>query len=661
MNRPLVILLAGAALASCSSTGRINYLRPQERESGITAIKDSSLAKRLNLAEYEKKYGEYQGVFLNSEQVYEHSGGSGDWNFNRIRKLRYLVLKPDADWLTTFHVEEEAGNKLEDIYIHVYNPDGTARAFGIDDLKVETSSDRSKVYKFAYPDVKKGTIIEEAYDMRQFTYPISRSTNHDIALQFSVPCERVSVEYAYPEWWRVQLKEVAPGKSIPYRLIRDPENHKTTLFYEEKNVPPLEEEVYSPYRKELGRYLEFMVTELSMGSGLSYTTPADWTEFSTEFKSYFVDKESFWSGKVGSTVDDVIREKKNDLEKLDTIVGHVQRNVKVGSTLVSDNFADVLKRGEGNWYMITGLTRAMLEKAGIASDFLLIHSALDGALDSNYISPDQFYLPAVGTTIDGRFYVVFPWIRNLPITHIPEYFQGQTALKINKEGYNGFVQVPYGILADNTIQENYDLTIDDDGNISVKEEKMLLGDNAFSVRESLNDMKPEEVDKLMKEMLTYSDGDIRLTSHEIVNREDYGKPLIIRLNYTIDNLVTVTPEEVIFQTGGLFSPSSSRKTKVETEERKNPIRIYADERIVKNITIRHPASWKLSGGPENVAYENRFGSIKATYRASAGEFHAEQERLLKRASESKEKITDLMAVTGRKSRLHIPTLVFEIH
>ena len=136
---------------------------------------------------------------------------------------------------------------------------------------------------------------------------------------------------------------------------------------------------------------------------------------------------------------------------------------------------------------------------------------------------------------------------------------------------------------------------------------------------------------------------------------------MIRLNYTIDNLVTVTPEEVIFQTGGLFSPSTNNKWKVDTDERQLPIRIYNNEQLNKTITIKHPSNWTLSTELSAVDYKNTFGTIHGTYKATPGELNITQSRTLNRASEPKEKADDLLDVTGRKSRLYIPSLVFKVN
>ena len=131
--------------------------------------------------------------------------------------------------------------------------------------------------------------------------------------------------------------------------------------------------------------------------------------------------------------------------------------------------------------------------------------------------------------------------------------------------------------------------------------------------------------------------------------------------YNIYNLVTVTPDEVIFQTGGLFSPSSNVKTKIDTEERVNPIRIYSDEKYIKNISIEFPKNWALTSTLKNLEKENEFGKIKGVYTVNPGNIQVAQERLLLKSHKPKEMIDELLEITGRKSQLYIPTMIFKIN
>jgi hypothetical protein len=647
-------LLAGAALActvlvaGCGiSVQRVAFLKPDPV--------DSLRARKLDLAGYEKKYGKYDGVFLNFEQTVDFFGSGTDWRFAKVQKLRYLVLNPDAEWLGTFKVEEEKGEKLQQADIKVMSPEGTVQHYSMADLKVEGEEEGERSYKFAYPDIRKGTIIEEDYEME---LPPETDDVSDFSLQYSVPCEHISFSYIYPQWWDIRVKKIAPDRNLDYKTLFDDAIDKRVLYYTASDVPPLVDEPYSPIPREIASYLQIINSGVTYGG---YHHRYTWKELASGFTRFAINRNSSWSDRLASTVSEITSDSMTKFQKLDAIVTYLQQNITPSRGDEDDNFADVLKKKSGNFYQINGLAREMLEEAGIESEIVLIHSARDGYFDIDFVSPGQLYTPAVTATLDDTLYVVFPYSRNLPVGLIPDHFQGQKGMKVSEMGYDGFITIPEGNAANNTVNDDYHLTINDEGEIAITEEKTLRGMNAYWLREHLADLDEDEVKSAMKDLLTYSEGDVRISSYEILHQKEYREPLVIRLHYTIDNLVTVTPDEVIFQTGGLFSPSSIRKWKVDTEERNNPIRIYNDEQLVKSIVIDFPKNWSLTTPIPPVSQENLFGSVTGTHTLTDGQLRVEQRRILKRSSEPKEKADELLEVTGAKSRLRIPTLVFKVN
>jgi hypothetical protein len=116
----------------------------------------------------------------------------------------------------------------------------------------------------------------------------------------------------------------------------------------------------------------------------------------------------------------------------------------------------------------------------------------------------------------------------------------------------------------------------------------------------------------------------------------------------------------LFNTGGLFSPSSSLKTKVATEDRQQPIRIYNDERYLKRISLEFPSVWSLAEVPKGFKAENRFGKVESVIVADAKGLVVTQSLDLQKAEAPKEKFGELLDLVGRRSRLSLKTLVFKV-
>ena len=657
MKKLLCLLFLSLALISCTSSKRISFL-------DMEALKQQS-APSVDLPLYEEKYGEYDGVYLSLETIVEHSGikehtayGLGDkWTYSYIRKMKYIIFNPEADWLTNLDISSNADN----LFIRITSPAGVSKQYGIKDLQVEKDKDGYTSRKFAIPEVVKGTLVEVAYDYEFNIFPgfASYFLDHETLLQSSIPIEYLKFSFAYPEWWRVKVKQIGEKRGVPYLESNDIENKKNILYYETKDVPALTHEPYSPYFKEVANYIQLMIVDFAMMGG-TYQHPGSWQELGEQFKKYVLKKSDKGSKRLRNIVDEIIAENASGVEKLEAIIGYIYDTIKIGKSRDA-NYEKILKDKEGSQYDMTGLAQAMLAEAGMESYYLLVHDAEDGYLDLNYISADQLYVPALHVPIDGVDYVVFPYIKNLPINHTPENFQGQTALALSEaEDGTGFWQVPAGNRADNALDANYHLVIDADGGIAVTEKRVLRGSMAYMFRREFSDLSEEKIRDAIKDLLTYSAGDVKLDTYSLTNFENYKLPLEIEMTYSIANLVTVTPEEVIFQTGGLFSPVSNRVLKLEQEKRINPIQIAYDEQYIKNIEIAFPPQWRISNNLMDIEFANQFGSLMGQYSIESGLLRVSQRVTFNKIMVSKDQIGDLIDLAGTRSALNVPTIIFSV-
>jgi hypothetical protein len=654
LKKGLLIPLAALFLfIGCDNSKRVTFL---------TAPTGGEAQRQLDLDAYARKYEGFDGVYLNHDVVFEHVTSqvlnSVKWSFFETWKRSYVVLNPDAENLSTFAAKVPSGRALEQAYLSVTSPTGQVQRFTKDDLKAEAGPKGAMTYRLAYPNVKKGSIVREEFviacDNAYDDFPIT----HDVPLQFDIPAERVSFKYLYPSWWRIQVKEVQAGKTPATLTTTDEDAKKATLSYKAEDVPAVMKEPYAPFFKEVANYVALRVTHLSLGRAY-YDAPADWNAFAKRFANYAIDREPKVSGRVANTAADLTRACKTDQEKLEAVIRFVQTEIKPGAHL-DGNFADMLIKKTGNLYQVTGLAKSLLAKAGIENRFLLIHSAEDGYFDRRFITNDEIYIPALQATVDKRTFVVFPYIPNLPIDYVPEPYQGQAALAIEDQYRSELTTFPKDDSSQKATEENYDLELLEDGRIHVKEQKVFRGAMAYGVRQGLEHLTPEETDKALKRLLTYSEGKVDLEKRDIQDLGDYKKPLVINLEYTIDNLLTVTPEEVVFNTAGLFAPSSRLKMKVDPKERQNPIVIHYDEETDKRITLRFPKKWALTTPLKDLSVETIFGKTEARYALSGSTLTVAQSLSLKKAFEPKEKLDDLLSITGKRSRLYIPSLVFKV-
>lgn len=664
MKKIGLFLILLMVLAGCTTSKRMYFATTPES------------VDSLNVNLYEEKYGEYDAVYLNYDKTFEHYGTAdysgyhfaAKWGYVIAASKSILILNPDNDDYTTLSFSVSNSFTLENVVMSIKRPNRTTEFFNINDFIIEENSDKIKKYKFVFPDVSKGSIIQYSYEqhLKYAEYLGSNFLEDEFWLQNSIPCEHFTFKFAFPDWWELRLKDLGLGNPLDYTRSEDIENKKVTYKYEQFDIPGYKKEIFSPFYKEWLDYFEYNFEKLDM-SFSHYKGPQDWSKCADNYDKYAMGKNAIFSRKVQTTADDLTQNLSTEYEKLDAIVDYIHENVKLQKDKKNRNYAKILKDGEGDPFRICGLTQAMLKKAEIHSDVIMIHSAQDGYFDEDYISYSQFSIPAVKAIIGDEDYYIFPYLKFLEINHMPDYVGGEKALIIPQFNWEEWSKktaeifnLPYGKMDDNTIIENYNLVIGEDGIIKVQEEKIFSGELAYSAREALDEANAEESDDFIDELLTYTDGDIDYISYEIENKDEYKLPLIITLSYEIDNLVMVTPEEIVFQTGGLFSALSSKKYKIETDNRTSPIKIYFDKKSVKNISINFPENWELNSDFEDSNYMNKFGSIERKFEFKDSSFKANQELILMRSYGEKEEAEELYKLLGKKSKLKLNSINFNV-
>lgn len=645
MGFALVALLT----LGCEDSTRLTYLpEPQTLKLEV----DSERLKAM-----EEKYAGKDGVYL--EQTFDFEVVTSPYLESiRSRNYTYVLLNRDSEALTTFSVRVASRAQLERVYLVHRTPKGEQRQYGLADLKEEKDSDGTRTYKFIYPNAEKGSVISEHYLIRHPHPRMADLMDYEASLQWTLPCEKVRMRYLHPDSWEGQVKRIAADRLLAYHRTVDPVAHKVIYTYEADQVQGLDDEPFAPFFKERSNYFKIAFQKMPT---FQYTGSRSWGEFQRDFSRYAIERDPMVSQRVKTQAEEITKDCKTDVEKLDAVVTWVQENIEPGYLPFDANFAHMLKSRRGNIFQSTGLAKSMLASLGVYCDFVLMHSGRDGYFDDTFVNFEEIGTPGLHFKKPEKTYVVFPWIKGLPITHVPEFLQGSKALLVGPNIPDGlFMQMPEGNLASNTWEERYEVALDEEGRATVKEEKVLTGSSAFNIRRSLKDLNKEETEKLLKKLLTYSEGEVKFTSFAFEHKEEAKQPLVIKLAYTVDNLVALTPGEVVFNTGGLFAPSSSLKTKVDAKTRQSPIRIYYDEARTKKITLTFPESWKLETPLKDQAVENDFGAISMTLKPEKGRLQVDQILRFKKASAGASRYEELLAFTGRRSEMAIPTLIFKV-
>lgn len=657
MKKTIIALLVILTLFGCTISKRIVFL-----DDGSNAPDQ----EYKNAAEYEEEYGEHDIVFLEVERNIEHSKEDFIWNYHYINKIKYMIFNVDHERYSTFEFYKSKQTIVENVYMKVTRPDGTFSLYTLADCVPKENSYGGITYKFSYPNLEKGSVIEEAYQISFNSNYVRPDIYEDVRLQYTAPIKKLKFTYNYPDWWKVDVKKNNKDGDPEYDIIYDEEASKISLVYKKSDIPAYKNEPYSPYFKENGDYMFIEVNKLTMGNTVYYG-PEDWMEIVKEYENYFMHKDGFLTFRVGSKTKELTENCSSDYEKMVNIITFIQDSVKISDDKALRNFAQVLKNKEGNIPMITGLAYSMLKKADLNVDLYIVHDRRNGYFDKTFFSYFQFDSPILKVNFPDKNYYLVPYLKYLQIGEIPDFFSGQKALKIDETAnmsYSNvpttptFKMIPLSENSNNIITEDYNLVISEDGNIEIEEIKSFDGLFSFVFREYLKELKDDEIDEEIEGLLTFDEGNMIIDSYEILNLEEYREPLRIKLNYKLDNAVSITPYDIIFQTGGLFSPASIKSMKIDTSKRQNPISIISESEYVKNIKINFPEKWKLATELKKIQYNNKFGYIEKTSSVDGNVLDITQISHLNKIDAPKEEIMELLKLRGKDNALELPSLIF---
>lgn len=665
----MIVLVIGL----CTATGC--YYVPRSQPSAQTYMLDvpnfdTLTPKHTDVTKYDSIYKGFDGVYLYYYYTVEQRGtyrspnlfGPGSYapfKFHKYKRYRYVVLNPNEQEMTTNTISLDEGETLTNAYSIVWPPDGgMPKVYNMGAYRYYEDEDK-RTYKIAYPNIKAGSIVEEATEVVEE----GAATGLTAMLELPMPCEHLLVRIVYPQDFSIQIKNIKENTTPVVKYEDYPEDKTQIAIYDTTNISGIKEESNSPYIKDLVQYMQIKFKWYNR-----YARPQSdsWKDVADFYEHYSISNSRNLNQDIDLLAQKLTRKKTTPLQKLDTIITYIQKNIE---PLYRDRFdemgerwdvADVLENQKGIVPSINGLAQSMLNAVGIKSDFVIVRDARKGYFDADFVLYDEFTVNGLLAKIEGKEYLVFPAIAEIPTTYVPPYFQEETAMRITPDydpNYS-FITLKPENLGEGVENEMYDITIHDEGMLTVKETKEYKGAEAYSVRSDLKDLQKEDLEKAVKKLLTYTSGDVKVKNYNIRNLKEPWLPLIITFEYTVDNLVTVTPDEVIFQTAGLFSPISEERSRIESDDRQNPIKIFYNSSSSKNIKLSYPASWKLTTALSDAAIENVFGSMNVTYTRGAGEFSAKQVRSLKRTLQPKEKVGELLALVGKKSPMNIPTLVF---
>ncbi len=575
----------------------------------------------------------------------------------------YVVFDPDDEEFSTFTLELESGpENLEGFHAQVVDPDGNVKTYTRDNLQWVGRDNATA--KLAFDNIVEGCIVQIAYNSFDIT-PEGLIAGF-VPLQYSVPVRDLSVSVCLPMEFMVNFKEMRSGEKPEFVTSTTMVGLSELQEYRFKrhNVSAIHKEPYSPYLLNLAEHASYQVAGMrsrafygaggfapDVSDALQAVARREGDRLGARFIRRFTDE----------IVEQAGAETKE--EKVEVVVNWVLENTEVNPSIDRPTYRELVEDGQGDKWTITDLLRAMLDHLRVETEYVFIHDGRFGHFDRKFMD-GSMRTPALRFEYKGEDIVCMPYLPQLPIGMLPPQFMYEPAYCA--EGYNPrgrFDTITEGAARVSVMSEEFNIVISEEGVVSVEEITTYSGTGALAVKEGYDDAKESKEEDALEEFfdsfVTYDEGNIEVENPRFELTEDgRNYSVTVSVEYSIDNLVTVLPDEVVFQTGGLLAPNTDYSEELKPDERNNPIHIRVDESNAKTVNISYPKSWKLYSKLDGTRTQNDLGSAHIVFETGNGNVTIKQEQLLKRGQWTKERARELYALIEADAGAKVPTLVF---
>lgn len=650
----IIITLSSLIINGClryDSYHRRSYLLNEKKENPQEAIKYNP----NNLLE---KYKGNDAVFIHYSTVYDQI--QIEYTY-KIVSAKYLIINKDNEQLTTLSFPKGSSSSRK-FYAVIRNPDGWVKFLSIDDL-TEIEENGDILYKIAFPNIVKGSIVEYGYEVEHgigYSYSLGRTSFVVLPLQLSYPCINYKLTYTIPTILKPYVQDLPKDLKENLSITNDKADYKTCFIFEKKNVDPVK---YEPYSEDLFARTSPLVISLyidQMGRESTF-------QRSVESVWNFMFYKNTISKKLKYKVDDIIKNCKSRNEKLDSLLTYLRREYKVDRyfDISRIDYDDVFESKRAPEKALVAYFQALLNYAGVESSYVLATEKKWGDISGVNHSIEHMK-PGIYVSLDNGVAVVFPFYSKLPYYSIPVEFAGQKALRISPahsssddEFTYSYIDIPRKSIQPLQIIESLDVNITDDGKMIVDDYRVFHGSASYYEIYRFYNKSSDDKARIYKSKLNYKNVTLDFKKLELENLKiNSSAQFAIKSNYVVGNSVVFLPDEIVVQTNGILGLDRNYMTIGDTVKRENNVIIYESEEMIRKINIHFPKTWKplLKDSSYKVIY--KIGSIDWKIDYTPGLLTYQIKRSINEGLFEPLSFSELLEIQGTHGKLFDESIVF---
>lgn len=553
-----------------------------------------------------------------------------------------------------YKIYNEKGFKYGNHAIRFYNPDdgnndefykikattynlvkGKIKKQEVDkkDIVVVENSKYYSTKQIAFPEVKKGSVLEIKYTITSQYFDIST-----IKIQEDIPVKKMFVTVDIPEYFK--YKKISKGYFLltpKVTILNDfisltsktRSDNSTTEFNHHKipfekeysviegeNIPALKNDEpftsnYSDYRGAIS----YELSQINYPDSPIKSYAKSWESVCEKlYDSYSFGKELKKSSYFSNDLKKIITGKETEEAKINAILAFVKSKVQwnhIYSHYTNKGVEKAYKNGEGNIVEVNLILTAMLREAGIRAYPILLSTKGNG-------------IPLF-PTLDKSNYVIVGVNNqkgNIVLLDASEFYGTVNVLPARAMNWEGRmlvnkqtnIAIPL-VTKDKSEELNVaTLVFDKDFNLSGTVQTKLTKRKALHFRNNYNKLSKDKLHgKLGKKYHAQVDSVV------IKNKSKVASPIIVSQNVSSDNYCeTINGKKYINPM--LFFKETSNPFKLE--KRKYPVDLINPYKEVSSINFRIPEGYKIVSMPKSfmAKMSNNVGSYKYLINQSDNNF-----------------------------------------
>lgn len=492
---------------------------------------------------------------IGSTEFIGNTKGDFSLRFKHYRRARilnkngYNVADVEIDLYANGDLEEEL-NSLKAVTYNLENGKVVETKL---DTKASVFKDKISKHlvtkKFTFPNIKEGSIIEYEYKIEsdfkfnlqpwafQGGYPVLWSEYNVSMPEFFY---YVTLSQGYQPFFIKDQKDSRNSFSISDDRSSGTSSSQRSSFtagvtdyrWVMKDVPALKTESYtSTLRNHLSK-IEFQLAEYRY----PYTPKnvmGTWPQVCEELLKdpdfgYSLSRDNGW---LNDAIEDATRGAESDLEKARNIYAFVRDNMTCTSynrKYLEKPLKSLLKLRNGSEAEINLLLTAMLRKAGLKADPVMLSTRENGYAYALYPLMDRFNYVIAQLEIDGKDYYLDASRSRMGFNHL------------GSDCYNGHARVinetatPLDFLSDSLVERKVTAIFiinDDKGNLTGSMQQLPGYSESTQLRERIKDKGEAQLFADIKKAFT---ADIDITKSGIDSLNKYDDPIAIHYDFSFD-------------------------------------------------------------------------------------------------------------------------------